>query len=684
MNKKPITMFPVVLVLVFILCAGGGTALSAGLEEIGFTPDSNGIIFLSEEQSRRYFGIEDNGYYIPIPHTEYQILASEDFRVSGANGQENHVMTVSLSSQDDRILQAQIYATPESRPAESATEVLMINGNLWTGARYEQNGMIIREIWGNLNGKHCSVTGCANLDESDLAALFGLISHKGFAGNLAGPARTESAAAGGKTGTAAAAGETSALSGDNRTQEADGNVLATVEFEISPYEKGFLVPVPVGKCNAGEWKASITGLQDNKTGSMLTTNLTYHTESPGSDGSAIIISYSVVHEAGRVSRTAQKLRLEKIRQDYQEYLGDLLRDLDYTDVEIDDHPALILLGRGTGKNGAYLGTIHYIRNDECLSINITARASAGSLTMDDMISVARMIAFDESLADFRESQVSPVISSENNDYTASAGQKIKLTAAFGDPDFVKAEGRNKISWYVGSSIAEETGLLYPTEDAAISGKGVLTVSNHIDEPKTVFVVARSDSYQTYDVKEFLLLPKVTKVLAEPDTISLFAAEGQEAKAAVSLEPASVPVKDLVWTASAKNIAELEDHGDGSVTIRPLKAGKTVFTVKERGGKTGKVTVVVKQPVESLELSAKGNAVPGKAVTVSAKISPSNATDKNLTWTLDVDESIATVTGKGQVKVGKGTPAGTVITVSCTAEGAVEPVTATYQLEVADK
>ena len=52
--------------------------------------------------------------------------------------------------------------------------------------------------------------------------------------------------------------------------------------------------------------------------------------------------------------------------------------------------------------------------------------------------------------------------------------------------------------------------------------------------------------------------------------------------------------------------------------------------------------------------------------------------------MDVDESIATITGNGQVRINKSAPVGTVITVTCTAEGAPEPVTATYQLEVVEK
>ena len=50
------------------------------------------------------------------------------------------------------------------------------------------------------------------------------------------------------------------------------------------------------------------------------------------------------------------------------------------------------------------------------------------------------------------------------------------------------------------------------------------------------------------------------------------------------------------------------------------------------------------------------------------------------WSLDVGEDIATV-DKGKVKISKDAPAGTVITVTCTALGVPEPVTATAQITV---
>ena len=51
------------------------------------------------------------------------------------------------------------------------------------------------------------------------------------------------------------------------------------------------------------------------------------------------------------------------------------------------------------------------------------------------------------------------------------------------------------------------------------------------------------------------------------------------------------------------------------------------------------------------------------------------------WSLDVGEDIATVNAYGRVKIKKDVPAGTKITVTCTAPGAAVPVVSTVELEV---
>ena len=87
------------------------------------------------------------------------------------------------------------------------------------------------------------------------------------------------------------------------------------------------------------------------------------------------------------------------------------------------------------------------------------------------------------------------------------------------------------------------------------------------------------------------------------------------------------------------------------------------------------------PVETVELTVKGNAKPGATVTVSAALAPREAGNKNVEWSLDVGEEIAVINANGQVRISKEAASGTKITVTCTALGAPEPVQTTVEIEV---
>ncbi len=92
--------------------------------------------------------------------------------------------------------------------------------------------------------------------------------------------------------------------------------------------------------------------------------------------------------------------------------------------------------------------------------------------------------------------------------------------------------------------------------------------------------------------------------------------------------------------------------------------------------------IAEKTVTGLKLSTKGNAKPGKKVTVSAKITPQDASNKVLEWSLiNVDESIAAISEDGVVSISPDAPAGTVIKVRCRAVGAEEPVTAEIEIKV---
>ena len=87
------------------------------------------------------------------------------------------------------------------------------------------------------------------------------------------------------------------------------------------------------------------------------------------------------------------------------------------------------------------------------------------------------------------------------------------------------------------------------------------------------------------------------------------------------------------------------------------------------------------PVESLELTVRGKPRPGKSVNVTAGITPKNAGNKAVEWSIDASDDTAVINAKGRLKISKTAKPGSVITVTCKAVGAPEPVIAEKEITV---
>ena len=115
----------------------------------------------------------------------------------------------------------------------------------------------------------------------------------------------------------------------------------------------------------------------------------------------------------------------------------------------------------------------------------------------------------------------------------------------------------------------------------------------------------------------------------------------------TVEPADATNKKVTWKSDKTSIATVNASG----VVSGVSPGTTVITVTTNdGGKTAKCTVTVKPiavtGVTLNKTSADLNA--GSTLTLTATISPSNATNKKVTWKSS-NTGIATVTDKGVVK-----------------------------------
>lgn len=154
-------------------------------------------------------------------------------------------------------------------------------------------------------------------------------------------------------------------------------------------------------------------------------------------------------------------------------------------------------------------------------------------------------------------------------------------------------------------------------------------------------------------------PTSISLSAESNSISI----GATTQLTVGYTPSDTNVKNVTYTSSSESIATVSNTGlvtgvaQGSATI--------TATAQTAEGTTTATTSITVTPiaVTSVSLSSNSETIKvGKTVTLTPTISPSNATNKNVTWTSS-NTGVATVSGGTVTGVSAGTATITVTTVS---------------------
>lgn len=137
-------------------------------------------------------------------------------------------------------------------------------------------------------------------------------------------------------------------------------------------------------------------------------------------------------------------------------------------------------------------------------------------------------------------------------------------------------------------------------------------------------------------------PKIVNVESVSlDRTELTLTEGESTTLTAVVFPSNATDRNVRWSSSDATVASVVN---GKVTA--LKAGSTIVTVTtEDGGRTASCRVTVKSKVvnvESVSLNKSSVAIiAGESVTLVVTVSPSNETNKNVSWHSS-DESVATV------------------------------------------
>ncbi len=193
--------------------------------------------------------------------------------------------------------------------------------------------------------------------------------------------------------------------------------------------------------------------------------------------------------------------------------------------------------------------------------------------------------------------------------------------------------------------AKKKGVTYASSDeavATVTSKGKVTAVAVGECQLTATSVYDPTASASIPVRVILPVSDIT-VTAPSGEVGV----GQTLQLSVTLEPTDATVKGVAYASSSDAVATVNE--DGLVT--GVKRGKATITVtSEDGYAKASYAVIVSQLPESIDLSPESvAAAAGRKTQITATVLPKGTNDKSLTW-VSGDESIATVSAKGQVTI----------------------------------
>ncbi len=169
---------------------------------------------------------------------------------------------------------------------------------------------------------------------------------------------------------------------------------------------------------------------------------------------------------------------------------------------------------------------------------------------------------------------------------------------------------------------------------------------------------------------------VTGVTLNKTTADMLTGETLQLEA--KIEPEDATSKDLTWTSSDKTIATVSTKG----LVKALKAGKVTITVSSNQ-KTATCEITITDPIVEVDEvtldKTEVSLTEGETITLTATITPENATDKTVAWTSS-DESVATVSAAGEVTALK---AGSATITAASANGKTASCIVTVKAKIID-
>lgn len=191
--------------------------------------------------------------------------------------------------------------------------------------------------------------------------------------------------------------------------------------------------------------------------------------------------------------------------------------------------------------------------------------------------------------------------------------------------------------------------------AAVSSNGVITAKS---KGSCVITATATDGSGKSAKCRVTVVRPVTNVKLNAHTISWNV--GKKAHFRPTVTPTTASNISVKYTSSNTRVATVD--GNGLLTAVGKGTCTVTCTAADGSGKKDTCKVTVKQPVRKLTISGGSSVNEGSSIELKAVAAPSNATNKNVTWSSS-DKTVAKVSSTGKVtalKAGKAT-------IKCTAK-----------------
>ena len=177
--------------------------------------------------------------------------------------------------------------------------------------------------------------------------------------------------------------------------------------------------------------------------------------------------------------------------------------------------------------------------------------------------------------------------------------------------------------------------------AAVNANGVVT---GVSAGETTITVTTEDGGFTGACTINVYNQAVTEVTIEPSEAELTV--GSSTKLTATVLPENATNKNVIYSVDDESILSVDQ--DGNVTGLSLGTATVTVTTEDGGFTASAEITVIPVQVTGVSISPKSASVGlGRTIQLTASIKPSNAANKNLSWSVS-DETIISVDGQGTV------------------------------------